>query len=632
MNITFKHLTVQNVCGIKEFDTDFYERTIVKGQNATGKSTLVNAFYWVLTDKMADGNSADVKPRDKDGEEIHNLITMVTLTMIIDGKEVRAKKTLTENWVKNKTTQDSVYKGNENTYEINEIPKKKSDFEDYLQQYIDLNTLSFCMNPRVFLNMATKDRRATLFSLIDNSDEMVIATDSRFKEIENDLQDGTVEELIARSKKAITEDKKKLEDIPVRIDEASRSIVVLTEEEREELNGELQMQESELERLDTLKGTIDEIHSRASKAKIRLEEIITSDRINRQKEEADLSLRQQTLTTNITTFNNSLKTASNTVVTAQAQIETHNLAIADYEKGIEAEKNKEFDESKLSCPTCGRKYPDGKQEQIREHFEKEKASKIESLESLIKSTKELIEIEEEKITRANEDIQRTQADLDLLNKELVEVTEKMANREEPKAPTDNAEYLAVSAELAKWQAEAEQYEADNDPSERMKVANRIAEIKLSLGRENTNKAYEDRVKELNEEQLNLSQKIADQERMLDLLTDFQRAKIDLVTDSINKYFNIIKWRFFRQQINGGWAECCEALVDGISLDKTLNHGHKLLAQLDLCQAFQKKAGITVPLVLDDTESIDEWRIPQTDGQLIVLRRTDDKTLTVESLA
>ena len=140
-----------------------------------------------------------------------------------------------------------------------------------------------------------------------------------------------------------------------------------------------------------------------------------------------------------------------------------------------------------------------------------------------------------------------------------------------------------------------------------------------------------RVEELTRAQLETSQKIANEEKMLDLLSEYQRTKVGLLTDRINEYFSVIKWVFFKEQINGGFAEVCIPTVNGTSYDGLLNHGDKLLAEIDLCCAFQKRAGVSCPIMIDDTESLDEWRIPQIDNQLICIRRTDDKELTVAEI-
>ena len=630
MNITFKNLTLHNFCGIKELDVDLFDRTIIKGQNKSGKTTIKNAIYWVLFNRLADGSSPDnIRPHDENGVDIDMIDISVTLTMDADGKEIAVTKTQKQNWVTDRTTQEQKFKGNVNEYEINGIPKKEKDFAEYMTNFIAPELFALCTNPQVFLRLDTKKRRALLFDMIDGADTEVVDSDPKFASLASELMDGSIEELIQRSRKAISSYKDKLTEIPARIDELSMQIRELTDEEKDDLNGQLQEQEAELERLDTLKDTINEINERASKARMKLEEIATSMRIEEQKAEADLSMRKQTLANNIVALTTSYNTFKHTVEQAQAKIETHKIALSDYEKGIEKEKSAEFDEKSLSCPTCGRKYPEGEQERIRKHFEEEKASKIESLESLISTTKELIASEEEKIDKATQEMQRTQDDIEVLNEQREKAE---AETVEKKSPTDNAEYLAVSADLGKWQYEAEQYESGNDPNLRVTVTNRIAEIKLALSRERTNDAYKKRIEELTEEQLLTSQKIANEEKKVDLLQEYQIAKVNLLTERINAFFNVIKWQMFKPQINGGFAEVCTPLVNGTSYDGLLNHGDKILAEIDLCQAFQKANEVTCPILIDDTESLDEWRVPDLDNQLICIRRTDDKALSVERIS
>ena len=183
----------------------------------------------------------------------------------------------------------------------------------------------------------------------------------------------------------------------------------------------------------------------------------------------------------------------------------------------------------------------------------------------------------------------------------------------------------------KWEKELSTLSISSG-AEKQALLDRISEITITLHKQDTNDAHRTRIKELTDKQLQTAQSIANEEKMLDLLKDYQRAKIDLVTDEINSYFTVIKWQFYKEQINGGFAEVCLPLVNGTSYDGLLNHGDKLLAEIDLCSAFQKKAGVTCPIIIDDTESLDEWRIPKIDSQLICIRRTDDKSLIVESLS
>ena len=71
MNIKFKHLKLNNFCGLHDLDTDLYDRTIVKGRNKSGKTTIKNSIDWNLFNKLSDGSAPDgIRPHDEDGKDI----------------------------------------------------------------------------------------------------------------------------------------------------------------------------------------------------------------------------------------------------------------------------------------------------------------------------------------------------------------------------------------------------------------------------------------------------------------------------------------------------------------------------------------------------------------------------------
>ena len=74
-NVRLKQMKLRNFKGIKELDIDFnLLDTNVYGKNATGKTTLVDAFSWLFFNKDSSGASDfDVKTKTPDGEYLHNL-------------------------------------------------------------------------------------------------------------------------------------------------------------------------------------------------------------------------------------------------------------------------------------------------------------------------------------------------------------------------------------------------------------------------------------------------------------------------------------------------------------------------------------------------------------------------------
>lgn len=629
MDIRFKHLELHNFCGLHDLDIDLYDRTIVKGVNKSGKTTIKNAVYWLLTDRLADGGAIDgIRPRDNEGNDIHHIDVIGCLTIDVDGKEIRVKKTYAENWVKNKTTQDQEFKGNETTYEINDIPKRKKDFEEYLNQFIDLDNLSFCMNPLVFLRMSNKDRRATLFSLVDNADTDVLASDSRFEELASDLQDGTIDELIIRSKSTIKKCNERINVIPDLITAEESHIIELSDDEVKALRKELADEESKITKLDVVAETADELSRRISDAKIKLSKLDTEYRVAQQKAEANANIEKGNLT-------NAIAMARGTLVNLERNIEDANKrqadimacikGYADQVKEIEAET---FDDSNLTCPVCGSKYTKAKVDAMRKAWKASQDKKIEDVKSKTTDAELQYHTIEKDIEDFKAQIQAKIDEIEKYQKELADLESQPTP--EVKAP-DEKEKKKLTADIAKWEKELESMSLATG-TDRQATLDRIKEINIQLNALNTNDAFKTNIDAYRQELLKLSQQVADEERKLDLMQLYQRTKIGKITDEINSYFKVIKWRFFKPQINGSYAEVCEPLVNGVSLDGLLNRGDSILAMADLCMAFQRKAGITVPLMLDDCESVDADRLPTAENQLIFYRRTDDKSLTIESLS
>ena len=143
-----------------------------------------------------------------------------------------------------------------------------------------------------------------------------------------------------------------------------------------------------------------------------------------------------------------------------------------------------------------------------------------------------------------------------------------------------------------------------------------------------NSSVEARSEELKAEQRVVSQKVADQENMIDLLEDFIREKMKKISENINGKFNTVSWKLFDMQINGGMKECCECAVNGVPYS-TLNSGHRIVAGLDIIHSLSELYDTTAPIWIDNAESINKTNIPAMDAQMILLEVSDDKQLKVE---
>src|SRR5690606_28577212 len=89
-----------------------------------------------------------------------------------------------------------------------------------------------------------------------------------------------------------------------------------------------------------------------------------------------------------------------------------------------------------------------------------------------------------------------------------------------------------------------------------------------------------RIAELGAEERQLAAEVEELERQLHLLDEFVRAKVRLLTDRINSRFRIARFKLFEEQVNGGIAETCETMVNGVPYN-SLNHGARIQAGLDI---------------------------------------------------
>lgn len=326
------------------------------------------------------------------------------------------------------------------------------------------------------------------------------------------------------------------------------------------------------------------------------------------------------------------------------RIYTENLAKvrADWKKA----KALSFDESSVNCPMCGQRLPEDTIESLRTDFSDKKLKKLKELEdkgnSLLSDSKEF--------KQAIEDKKKEIADLEAELKELTEKRDTVANeferdniaKELGMVPTDvdmtgNSEYQALKAKIE----EKEKVLADeNDTSELIrKLKNERNELlrqvsstnaRIELGVAN-NKRIDDSIADLEDKRKDLNQEIADWERKLDLLKEFTRKKNELLQADVNKYLNFATAKLFRPLLNGDTEECCDFVYNGEAYARNLNHGARMLTEVDICRAFQKVASVNFPIIIDDTESVDDWRIPQIDNQLILLKHTQDKELVIENM-
>ena len=649
MKIT--HIFAQNFCkfyGKNTLDTDFSMKTVLSGQNEVGKSTVKRIILDVLNcHDENDREITGIRPHDENGVEIDDVDIVRAVTFEIDGKAKTLKKV-----TRQKRNKKGEITGSVTDYSINDVPYKMADYNQYINDNMaELGVLPFCLNAMTLLNKSQAEQRLALASYFGTrTDEKICDMFPQFAELKPMFDDGDVDQLkkVCRGKLNGTGGRngskglvKERDEISTRIDtiHSTNEYTDLAEFELQKKTYEPQLKEIEDKLSDYNKILEDKRKATEDIMNLKFE---LSDM--ERKANADNQKKRMELQLQIDDFDASIRKTESMIRTGKTSIKTSEREIEDCARDLEKvradwKKTKElaFDESSVNCPMCGQKLPEDKVEVLRAEFDALKAKNLKELEGRGNALSNY----SKGLKQAIEDKKKEIADLEAELKELTERHDIVA-KELRKVPTDidmtgNSEYQALKAKIE----EKEKALADeNDTSElirklkneRNELLRQVSSVdtKIELGVAN-NKRIDDSIADLEDKRTDLNQEIADWERKLDLLKEFTRKKNELLQADVNKYLNFATAKLFRPLLNGDTEECCDFTYNGEAYARNLNHGARMLTEVDICRAFQKVANVNFPIIIDDTESVDDWRIPQIDNQLILLKHTQDKELVIKAV-
>ena len=663
--IKIESLCLQNFKGCKERKVNFADKTDIYGANATGKTTLLDGFMWLLFDKDSTGASKfQIRPLDADGNQINNVEIMVEATLNVDGKIIILNKTQKQKWVKRRGTDVTELQGNENLFMINDYPKSEKDFKEYVYSIVDEELFKLITNPQTFASMPWKKQREVLMSLVGEVSDLDIALVSPdFKELIPELEMASTEDIRKKYTKALNTWKKKQIEMPARIDEISKQLVNIDVAELELQRNMLKEQISETEKMQIDSQAAVDAHDKAYNGVMRIkgemrqisgkaEELLDNEKneLLRQKDEARIGFNDSRL--RINTCESNIKRKKDFIENKEAEkVKLQNLWKAEKAKTFRAyEELPALSEDALICPTCGQELlEEQKQQRIADYekrkekhladyqeekrlFEQSKKYELNDITSKGNLTVEEIKKGKEELVQLEADLENAKADSMKFNKLESEIMEKLSKLPVYPDLSTNQEYEVLELELKKAT------EFLNSMNGNVGYQNQL-KIKLSGLREELeavtrkidsadNSKVEKRIEELEEEQREVGQKVADQEKMIDLLEKFIRVKMDSISNLINAKFNTVNFKLFDSQINGGLKECCECTVNGVPYS-SLNNGHKIIAGLDIISSLCELYGVTAPVFIDNAEALNDFNIPKINGQMILLRVSDDRELRVE---
>lgn len=631
-----KKVVLENFMCYAHAEFDFYAITKIMAKNGKGKSTIATAYLWCLFNCDYELKDNPVVRREVDGKSVDDMDTSVELTLDVNGKEVAMKKVQVRTYNKDKTG----YK-DDNSYYINDVRKNLKDFNTYLD--VDMNVFKMCSNVNAFLNQKPAEMREYLFGLVGDVTDLDIASQkAELAELVPLLNKYTVEELSAMNKATKTKITKDLPILDGQIKEKERDIQL--KQAIEVSNLELQKNDLKVQIADCvakqtdndkLMAEYDKASSDILNLKFELNDMsrkANEDNIKARREIEDKISDKQFLVRQVE------KTITDTESNiTQIAVDAINKQLQDIRDKWKTENERKFDENSLICSYCGQEYPEDKKEQLRADFAKHKADNLKAITDNGNMCKERLDKEKATLKNLKTELLQHKESLEMLNTAIADLEKQLSELPQEIDVTGTDEYKALEQKIAeKEQAmhkandisvvKAELKSQEND------LRQQLAECESQISKSDT-AADEQRLEELKQARIDSEQNKANAEKILDLLDELDKAKNEALTEAVNSHFSLVKWQLFEYAKNGNYKSCCIPTVDGKSILTTMsNKGNRILGRVDICNSIQKISGISVPIILDDSESLDEENqkkvADMVDSQLIMLIVNDSEKLEI----
>lgn len=633
-----KKVVLENFMCYAHAEFDFYAITKIKAKNGKGKSTIATAYLWCLFNCDYELKDNPVARREIDGVSVDDMDTSVELTLDVDGKEVTMKKVQKRTYSKD----GSSYK-DDNKYFINDVPKTLKDFNAYLD--VDMNVFKMCSNVNAFLNQKPAEMREYLFGLVGDVTDLDIASQkAELAELVPLLNKYTVEELSAMNKATKTKITKDLPILDGQIKEKERDI---------QLKHTIEVSDLELQKNSLKEQIADCVAKQTNNDKLMTEyDKASSDILNlkfelndmsRKANEANVKARRD-IENGISDKQFLVRRTEKTITDTEKNIEYQQNAIDSINKNLQnirdkwkAENERKFDETSLICSYCGQEYPEDKKEQLRADFDSHKAEEL----KIITSNGNLFKDKLDKNKKILEDLQKElpqhKESLEMLNTAIADLEKQLSELPQEIDVSATEECKALEQQIA--EKEQAMHKA-NDISavkaelkaQETALRQQLAECESQIAKSDT-AADEQRLEELKQTRVDSEQNKANAEKILDLLDELDKAKNEALTEAVNSHFGLVKWQLFEYAKNGNYKSCCIPTVDGKSILTTMsNKGNRILGRVDICNSIQKISGISVPIILDDSESLDEDNqkkvAEMVDSQLIMLIVNDSEKLEI----
>lgn len=652
--IILKSLALVNFKGVRDFSIAFNDGiTTVCGDNGTGKTTLYDAYLWLLFGKDSTGrsdgaNGFNVKTTGEDGKPIYRLEHSVTAVLEVDEKEIKLQRSLVEKWQKVNGTTEEVMK-DETQYFINDVRTgTKKEYQAEISEIIPEDVFRMITNPYYFTSLGAETQKDMLLEMVGNiDDEEVAATDPDFLALLDQINGTSLAKWareIAAKKRACND---ALATIPASIETAQK--LIPESENWTVLEKQLKEVQDRVKEIDAQIADKSALNDEAYKRKMALmkqqadKRIKLQDRENTIRMEANAAHNKalsdiQQMENELSINQKNLDSYRNDKMNVDGKIDELNGKLVEMREQFKTVAKEQFPEPSgdvLVCPTCGEPYKGENLEnaiaKLRGNFEQSKSKRQKDIQTKGKQYKAEYDRAVEQQTKLTGLIVKLEDDaLEIKGNITIKKNNIPVAGNADEAIANDKECIGLRNDIAEianqLQVEVPQADVSELQSEKADSNAAIADINKRLGKRAMIERVNKEIADLEEKRIANNQAKADLEKWEDVYLRFQKAKDEVLMQRINGLFNVVSFSFVKEQKNGGEKVTCYCMVNGVPY-ADVNACGKVNAGLDIINAICATKGISAPIFIDNRESFNQ--IIPTISQIVNLKVSNDKSLTIK---
>jgi len=618
------------------------------GDNGTFKTTLADAWFWLLFGKDSLNRSDfEIKTLDANGVAVPGIEHEVEGVLEIGGRQLSLKKVYSENWTKKRGSLEREFTGHTTNYFLDGVPVKKNEYEATIAGIIDEDAFKLLTNPRHFNEVLHwQDRRKLLLEVCgDLSDAEVIASDSKLAKLPEILNGRKLEDhrkVIAARRSEINKD---IEKIPVRISEVQRGLPDAINApglkiELEDLREKRNTKSQELANLEA-GGGIAELTKQLRVIEAEILEVEHEQRGAAADETQAAKVKLRKLEDELAEIDSAMARRKQGIEEKQELIAQHEVRLGNLREDWSRINSMTFTfKHSDTCPACGQSLPPEQLGAAREKaiadYNLTKASDLASITAEGQSIKAKVEALNEEVGKLELENKNDEARLTLLNQSITNVrsTINALENKETEPPAGPA-YAELTQKKSAIELDIEKLKATNSGAVEAlgliisAIDTKIADCESAIAQIKQREAGLQRIEELKSEERTLAKEFERLEGELYLTEQFVRAKVNLLEDRINSRFELARFKLFNQLVNGGVEEVCETIYLGVPYSSALNNSARINIGLDIINTLSEHFQFDAPIWIDNAEAVTQ--LLQTKGQQIRLYVSEaDKVLRIEA--